>query len=251
MDPNLRQQVSRTPSSNGMPASSTPLQGIQNYNMSHYSTQLPPLQHHQMNGGMPQSYMGQGYRPDLSRQQPPTTTYTSASHMAPHNGVHSLPPSSFLTQPNQHYQQHQNALPTTSAPQSFQHIAPAPPMDKRLDMGTLPPGSYGQPDRPPAAWASHTSSPTNQQNFAPKEPPRTHVVGSQGRRGILPSAPGRAPAVSGGVTGTAKTNVAPQKNEDGKFPCQHCNKTYLHAKHLKRHLLRRKYLISRQRVQFY
>jgi len=32
--------------------------------------------------------------------------------------------------------------------------------------------------------------------------------------------------------------VIPQKDADGKFPCPHCTKTYLHAKHLKRHLLR-------------
>ncbi|KAH6879829.1 hypothetical protein B0T10DRAFT_582482 [Thelonectria olida] len=64
----------------------------------------------------------------------------------------------------------------------------------------------------------------------------THVVGSQGRRGILPSAPGRpaAPAVGTG----AKDMVIPVKDADGKFPCPHCTNTYLHAKHLKRHLLR-------------
>lgn len=32
--------------------------------------------------------------------------------------------------------------------------------------------------------------------------------------------------------------MIPQKDADGKYPCPHCNKTYLHAKHLKRHLLR-------------
>ena len=36
--------------------------------------------------------------------------------------------------------------------------------------------------------------------------------------------------------------MIPAKDADGKFPCPHCNKTYLHAKHLKRHLLRREYL---------
>ncbi|KAJ5051982.1 uncharacterized protein L3040_001743 [Drepanopeziza brunnea f. sp. 'multigermtubi'] len=66
------------------------------------------------------------------------------------------------------------------------------------------------------------------------EPP-THVVGSQGRRGILPSAPGR-PAVSANSSG--KHALIPAKDADGKFPCPHCTKTYLHAKHLKRHLLR-------------
>ena len=29
------------------------------------------------------------------------------------------------------------------------------------------------------------------------------------------------------------------KDSEGKFPCEHCNKNYLHAKHLKRHMLRR------------
>ncbi|KAK3318361.1 hypothetical protein B0H66DRAFT_602952 [Apodospora peruviana] len=62
----------------------------------------------------------------------------------------------------------------------------------------------------------------------------THVVGSQGRRGILPSAPGKPAAPA---AGTAKNQI-PQKDADGKFPCPHCTKTYLHAKHLKRHLLR-------------
>ncbi|KAI1840205.1 hypothetical protein JX266_013606 [Neoarthrinium moseri] len=64
----------------------------------------------------------------------------------------------------------------------------------------------------------------------------THVVGSQGRRGILPSAPGRPAAPTG--PGAGKNTVIPQKDADGKFPCPHCTKTYLHAKHLKRHLLR-------------
>jgi hypothetical protein len=74
----------------------------------------------------------------------------------------------------------------------------------------------------------------------PKDQPRTQVVGSQGRRGILPSVPGRATPVTNGVNGSAKSTTIPAKDADGKFPCPHCNKTYLHAKHLKRHLLRRK-----------
>lgn len=67
----------------------------------------------------------------------------------------------------------------------------------------------------------------------------THVVGSQGRRGILPSAPGR-PTVTATGPGASKNAMIPAKDADGKFPCPHCVKTYLHAKHLKRHLLRRK-----------
>ncbi|KIW06107.1 uncharacterized protein PV09_03275 [Verruconis gallopava] len=71
----------------------------------------------------------------------------------------------------------------------------------------------------------------SQPGYVPqREPEPTHVVGQQGRRGILPSAPGRA-APNGKMP-------IPAKNEEGKFPCPHCTKTYLHAKHLKRHMLR-------------
>ncbi|KAG7402700.1 Regulatory protein ADR1 [Fusarium oxysporum f. sp. rapae] len=70
----------------------------------------------------------------------------------------------------------------------------------------------------------------------PEGEPPTHVVGSQGRRGILPSAPGRPTAPAPGRR--ARTTMILAKDADGKSPCPHCTKTYLHAKHLKRHLLR-------------
>ena len=60
----------------------------------------------------------------------------------------------------------------------------------------------------------------------------THVVGQQGRRGVLPSVSGKEAPV------TAK-GVIPQKAADGKFHCEYCTRTYQHAKHLKRHHLRR------------
>jgi hypothetical protein len=74
---------------------------------------------------------------------------------------------------------------------------------------------------------------------AQMEPQPTHVVGSQGRRGILPSAAGRPVAVPGANTSGQKAAPKPAKDAEGKFPCLYCNKNYLHAKHLKRHLLRR------------
>ncbi|KFY67223.1 hypothetical protein V496_01702 [Pseudogymnoascus sp. VKM F-4515 (FW-2607)] len=77
-------------------------------------------------------------------------------------------------------------------------------------------------------------APYGQQGPAHEEVP-TRVVGSQGRRGILPSAPGR-PSVAATGPGARKNVTA--KDADGKFPCPHCVKTYVHAKHLKRHLLR-------------
>ena len=68
-----------------------------------------------------------------------------------------------------------------------------------------------------------------------------HVVGSQGRRGILPSAGGRPVAIGDDGTGNSRNIANPAKDANGKYPCEHCSKTYLHAKHLKRHMLRREF----------
>ena len=73
-------------------------------------------------------------------------------------------------------------------------------------------------------------------------PPRP-VVGSQGRRGILPSDEGRPSiAPADGDPAAKANNFNPAKGADGKYACPHCPKTYLHAKHLKRHHLRRELL---------
>ncbi|EWZ78196.1 hypothetical protein FOXG_14039 [Fusarium oxysporum f. sp. lycopersici 4287] len=101
-------------------------------------------------------------------------------------------------------------------------LRPMPPGDITSQPGVSSPYGHGSLMQPTAVM--------------PKGEPPTHVVGSQGRRGILPSAPGR-PAAPAAGTG-AKNTVIPVKDADGKFPCPHCTKTYLHAKHLKRHLLR-------------
>ena len=68
-----------------------------------------------------------------------------------------------------------------------------------------------------------------------------HVVGSQGRRGILPSANGRPSALLEDGADCSKNAANPTKDASGKYPCQHCPKNYLHAKHLKRHMLRREF----------
>lgn len=138
------------------------------------------------------------------------------------------------------YQQHQQQPYATSSammPQSAvssahpQPIAPAPspggrvpPVLRPMPAGGVMPQSglnspYGQSPMmgQPSSLLQETDQPT-------------HVVGSQGRRGILPSAPGR-PAPPAPGSAAAKAQV-PQKDADGKFPCPHCTKTYLHAKHL-------------------
>ncbi|KAK2021915.1 hypothetical protein LX32DRAFT_711475 [Colletotrichum zoysiae] len=104
-------------------------------------------------------------------------------------------------------------VPPVLRPMPAGGVMPQPGMNSPYGPGGVMPGGLGDSDQP------------------------THVVGSQGRRGILPSAPGRPAATPAGA-GNGKSTVIPVKDADGKFPCPHCTKTYLHAKHLKRHLLR-------------
>jgi hypothetical protein len=102
----------------------------------------------------------------------------------------------------------------------------------------MPPGGVSSSINGLPSMASNGQI-SQQPAYMQSEEAPTHVVGSQGRRGILPSAPGRPNPPPQGSTANTKSMI-PQKDADGKYPCPHCNKTYLHAKHLKRHLLRRK-----------
>lgn len=120
--------------------------------------------------------------------------------------------------------QHQQSYATSSAmmPQASvsashpQPIAPAPSPGGRVPPvlrpmpagGVMPQSGLASP----YAQSPMMSQPSilHQENDQP-----THVVGSQGRRGILPSAPGR-PAAPAPGTAAAKAQI-PQKDADGKF----------------------------------
>lgn len=114
---------------------------------------------------------------------------------------------------------------------SRQHPTSAPP---NIHLPQIKPSA----DRPVLAMKKdpYVSTPPAQ-----KSPP-THVVGSQGRRGILPSATGRPSAVNNPSANGGKLSPQLVKDAEGKYPCPHCSKPYLHAKHLKRHMLRREFL---------
>ena len=128
---------------------------------------------------------------------------------------------------------------TTTAASHPQPIAPAPSPAGGRGPPVLRPMPAGGVMTQPGMNSPYGQSPLMPQtSMMPEGEQPTHVVGSQGRRGILPSAPGR-PAAPAAGSAQAKNQI-PQKDADGKFPCPHCTKTYLHAKHLKRHLLRRK-----------
>ena len=153
--------------------------------------------------------------------------------------------------------QTRHTLPQASYPQSLQQFSGVASYGSQSSQIPVP-KQYLLPDLRPTAISginqtsvlpSNFTSTSNYASppFSPNNPtqaqdlsPRTHVVGSQGRRGILPSAAGRPAAVPAEGNSSAKSAIVPTKDSDGKFPCPHCNKTYLHAKHLKRHLLRRK-----------
>ncbi|KAK0936069.1 hypothetical protein LTR29_012347 [Friedmanniomyces endolithicus] len=198
------------------------------------SQTLPPLQN--QNGGQ---FGSLSFAHPGSNAHTPTTPHTPSamshggssaySAMSPgHNNGNMLPPSSF----NPHYGMTQTmpypssavtSIPGTNAQTGLPSLRPMPPGGVAAPMPGLPSmtstGQLGQQ----AAFMQDGDAPT-------------HVVGSQGRRGVLPSAPGRPAAPAQGTASTK--SMIPQKDADGKYPCPHCNKTYLHAKHLKRHLLR-------------
>lgn len=194
---------------------------------------LPPIQ------AQRSSYEhGAGYDP--SRRQQPLPTSVGASYSAYTPQV-SQPPFSHGISP---YANGQPLFPQpphsmsmnqaySGSPSGFPQLRPMPSSAT----------TQGHPMPMPAAYAPNVNYPygpsTDEQD---SQQPRTHVVGSQGRRGILPSDEGRPTAVASNGSSTAKPTVIPQKDADGKYPCPHCQKTYLHGKHLKRHLLRRKEL---------
>jgi hypothetical protein len=196
-----------------------------------------------------QQQLQQQYRPELSRYQsapaPAPAPDRYNPHVAPQPQLVGAPPASMLPHPNSgnQPQSQQYPPPPTSGGQPYQQrLAPAPPRPNNLaPLGT----NYPQVEDnrgPPQMWDPNIHPQQGLPAENGRDPTRTHVVGSQGRRGILPSAPGRAAVMPNAVNGSPKTNNAvPAKDADGKFPCPNCNKTYLHAKHLKRHMLRREY----------
>lgn len=215
---------------------------------------LPPLQAQHAAISMHSMY-GQ----PLSAPHTPTSTQPNTPGSTGNGGFQQQmasqqpAPRQYHLQPNSSYQQpiqpytSSSMMPQGSMSMSHPHpqaIAPAPgPSHNRLV--PLRPMNSSAPLH--AQHSMHQQmqggmgSPYGQQNNGQEEVP-THVVGSQGRRGILPSAPGR-PTVTATGPGASKNALIPAKDADGKFPCPHCVKTYLHAKHLKRHLLRRKFLL--------
>ncbi|KAF2019407.1 hypothetical protein BU24DRAFT_406076 [Aaosphaeria arxii CBS 175.79] len=203
--------------------------GHQSYNgsQSHLPT-LPPLQHGS-SSQYPSMYGGH----HNSNPQTPLTPHTPASSapnanssippIAQHPPLRPIQPSpaSYMLPTSSYSSSQPPLLPTAAAHSNAHQLAPAPSLNGLQDLRAGAPGMGMHAQLYPHAPILPNS-----------EPEPVHVVGQQGRRGVLPTHPGRpAPTV-----GKAPTN--PNKNAEGKYECPHCNKTYLHLKHLKRHLLR-------------
>lgn len=170
--------------------------------------------------------------PNSANNLPPS--YPQSTQPGGRGGIYSMAQNPYP--PHQGYGSG-GMMPQTTGPGSHpQPIAPAPAGRGPPVLRPMPPGGLMPQTNVSSPYGNSMMQPNG---VLPEGEQPTHVVGSQGRRGILPSAPGRpaAPAAGSG----AKNTVIPVKDADGKFPCPHCTKTYLHAKHLKRHLLRRTY----------
>lgn len=158
-----------------------------------------------------------------------TTTVPHYHQTSPQSSIHSMTQTS--------YSGSAPMMPrTTTAASHPQPMALAPDAGRGLSVLHPKPGGIMAQLNNSSPYSSGSLIQSNPLLFDGDQP--NHVVGSQGRRGILPSAPGR-PAIPTAATGP-KSTVKPVKDADGKCPCPHCPKSYLHAKHLKRHLLRRK-----------
>ncbi|KAF1946829.1 hypothetical protein EJ02DRAFT_491881 [Clathrospora elynae] len=185
--------------------------GQQQYNGS--QNQLPPLPPLQQSGAQFPSLYGHNGNPHAP--QPPHTPVTSAP-----NGGSTMPPL-----------QHPPLRPLQPTPSSYMPMATSAYSQAPM-LSTASAHANHQMAPSQGMGLQHPSLYPHPPMLSNQEPEPVHVVGQQGRRGVLPTHPGR-PAPAAGKTPTTAT-----KNAEGKYECPHCNKTYLHLKHLKRHLLR-------------
>ncbi|KAH0543452.1 hypothetical protein FGG08_002217 [Glutinoglossum americanum] len=198
---------------------------------------LPPLQSQQIPIGLSHQIYGQSVSaPHTPRT--PNTPHTPISAGGNGSFSHMAQQASPYLQSPQPYSSPASLVSPVSVAQSHpQAIAPAPALGRpQVPLRPMPLGGFNQMSHPTRSQYGPSQVLSQPPVVPNQEAQPTHVVGSQGRRGILPSAPGRAAAVTG--AGGSKNTSIPAKDADGKFPCPHCNKSYLHAKHLKRHLLR-------------
>lgn len=120
-------------------------------------------------------------------------------------------------------------LPLASSPASQRANDPAnrPPAVSLRPI--MPSGNVNS--KPPLSASLDSSAVMKQESEADR------VRGSQRTPEVHATGVKREAAVMTGST--TKNGGVHAMNADGKYPCPHCSRTYLHTKHLKRHLFRR------------
>jgi len=225
-----------TPVSTGPPSSGP--------NLSAYTTTLPPLS---QNYSLHYSHDQSSHGAHSSQASYNSSNITPSSQSPSYVAYSSQVPNQYNARAS--YPQTPRHMPTSQGYSSVglnaslhqTYSSSATQSGKLADIRPMP--TSGMTDQPLGSSmpriASHPS--LAQLSASQEEEEPTHVVGSQGRRGILPSANGRPVAVADSNGSKAATAGLKKDANDGKWPCEHCSKRYLHAKHLKRHLLRRKF----------
>ncbi|KAL9092051.1 MAG: hypothetical protein Q9159_001050 [Coniocarpon cinnabarinum] len=157
--------------------------------------------------------------------EPQVTSWGGSSHPGyqdtPSNPYH--PPS----------QQHTNGFSLPSMP----HYSQAPTSHINPTVNGIH-DRVQQPQQPSYGYTSPVHADQSDPVTSPEDSRPMPVVGSQGRRGILPSLGARPPPVGSMPDGSARGVTQLSKNSENKYQCNFCTKTYLHLKHLKRHHLR-------------
>lgn len=194
----------------------------QSYNQAQQNT-LPPL------GNGQQSFSLYGHH--NSNPQTPITPHTPAS--TPSTSAASIPSIASQHPPLRPLQPSPSYMLTTSSYSQAPLLSTSAAHSSSLGQNPLTAGL--QDAR--AGGMGLGMYPHPQTVLSNQESEPVHVVGQQGRRGVLPTHPGRPNPVAG------KSITNPTKNAEGKYDCPYCTKSYQHLKHLKRHHLRREYPI--------
>ncbi|KAL8710630.1 MAG: hypothetical protein Q9220_004854 [cf. Caloplaca sp. 1 TL-2023] len=219
---------------------------------------LPPISSHDYNFTYPTETPTQ--RAQSSALQHPSAAfpiYAPTANAQYHTQTY--PPVSRSIQSPDNYNP-QSWLPQTTTPQAYQPYHASASQQAPTSLLPMPNGntnqqaSYFQQSNTAPGNSQYESQRQHQpssQNQSPQpgtlqdqqQQQPTHVVGSQGRRGILPSVSGRPTAVVNGTSPSQKASSTPVKDAEGKFPytgvrpysCGLCEDTFSRSDILKRH----------------
>ena len=182
---------------------------------------------------------------DAAQSDPQWAVGNHDSHTLPLAPLNFLP-GPVLPQPGQQHAamgQQEHNLNTSFGQQGLQPRISEASVPSDLGSLAIPDIKHPPVNRPPMWDSSMDSTPQTASSGTPVSSPEQTVDGVVEPDDKINGLPGtaREPYVPPVPTcGYSKYAIQPVRDETGKFPCPYCPKTYLHAKHLKRHMVRRK-----------